>query len=133
MPDSIAPISIELARSGKGGFGTGLFGNGNNIKLKEAVMITISHQAIATLWETLQESGIPDDRALRLQSNPEGFRLEIDMPSEDDRVIRHRDTPVLIIDGAKEDEFDDMLIDVTDGIEGRQLTIRPLPPPDDNV
>ena len=96
-------------------------------------MITVSGQAKAVLWESLQQSGIPADRGLRLQPGSEGYTLEIDKPTEDDRVIRHRDAPVLIIDGGLDDEVGNLLIDITDGPQGPQLTLQPLPESPDAV
>jgi hypothetical protein len=95
-------------------------------------MITISEQAKAALWTSLQQSGIPTYQGLRLQAGSEGFMLEIDTPTEDDRVIRHRDTPVIIIDGTLDEKIDDLIIDITDTTQGPQLTIQPTTefPPD---
>jgi hypothetical protein len=90
-------------------------------------MIMVSDQAKAVLWESLQQSGIPPDRGLRLQPSDDGFVLEVDRPTEDDRVIRHRDVPVLIIDGDLDENIDELLIDIGEGPQGPQLTLRPLP------
>lgn len=92
-------------------------------------MITVSDEAKAVLWETLQQSGIPSDRGLRFQPSEDGFLLELDQPTEDDRVIRHMDVPVLIIDGVVDEKVGDLLIDITIGSQGAQLTIRPIPAP----
>lgn len=95
-------------------------------------MITVSEQAKSALWASLQQSGIPTDQGLRLQAGSEGFTLEIDSPTEDDRVIRHQEAPVIIIDGVLDDQIDDMIIDITEGSQGPQLTIQPVaePPPE---
>ncbi|MFQ6025911.1 MAG: hypothetical protein ACE5Q6_00185 [Dehalococcoidia bacterium] len=95
-------------------------------------MITISEYARAVLWQSLHQAGIPTDRGLRLQPEADGFTLGLDKPTEDDRVIHHRDVPVLIIDGVLDEWVDDLLIDVTDSPQGAQLTIRPLPDADDD-
>ena len=88
-------------------------------------MITVTDQAKGVLWQSLRESGQP---ALRLQHTTEGYTLDVDLPSEDDRVIRYRHEPVLLID-IELDEVD-FLIDVTDGPKGAQLTIRTAWPAD---
>jgi len=88
-------------------------------------VISVSEQAKNVLWTSLQQSGIPPDRGLRLQPGMEGFTLEIDQPTEEDRVIRHREAAVLIIDGGLDESIDDLLIDITDGPQGLQLTIQP--------
>ena len=96
-------------------------------------MISVSEQAKYALWTSLQQSGVPADRGLRLQPGEEGFTLEIDEPTAEDRVIRHHETPVLIIDGVLDEKIDDLLIDITEGPQGPQLTIQPAPeglPPD---
>ncbi|MFQ6030068.1 MAG: hypothetical protein ACE5Q6_21555 [Dehalococcoidia bacterium] len=90
-------------------------------------MITVSDHAKAVLWQSLQQAGIPTDRGLRLQRRVDGFAFELDQPTKDDRVIHHRDVPILIIDGGLDEEIDDLLIDVTNGPQGTQLTIHPLP------
>ena len=88
-------------------------------------MITVTDQAKGILWQSLRESGQP---ALRLQPTAEGYILDVDLPSEDDRVIRYRHDPVLLI--AVELDEVDLLIDVTDGPKGAQLTIRTAAPAD---
>lgn len=90
-------------------------------------MITVSDQAKEVLWTSLQRGGIPTDQGLRLQPGPEGFTLELDKPTEEDRVIRHEEAPVLIIDGGLDEKVEDLLIDVTESPQGPQLTIRPSP------
>ncbi len=85
-------------------------------------MITVSDRAKGVLWQSLRESGQP---ALRLQPKAERYTLDVDLPTKDDRVIRYRDEPVLIIDGELDEV--DLLIDVTDGPQGAQLTIRSIP------
>ena len=88
-------------------------------------MITVTDQAKGVLWQSLRESGQP---AFRLQPTAEGYTLDVDLPSKDDRVIRYRHDPVLLID-VELDEVD-LLIDVTDGPKGAQLTIRTASPAD---
>jgi hypothetical protein len=90
-------------------------------------MITVSEQAKEVLWSSLQQSGIPTDQGLRLQPGPEGFTLELDKPNEEDRVIRHQEAPVLIIDGGLDEQVEDLIIDITESPQGPQLTIRPFP------
>ncbi len=90
-------------------------------------MISVSDQAKEVLWSSLQSGGISTDQGLRLQQGPEGFILELDKPTEEDRVIRHQHTPVLIIDGGLDEKVEDLLIDVTESPQGPQLTIRPSP------
>jgi hypothetical protein len=90
-------------------------------------MISVSDQAKEVLWSSLQQSGISAGQGLRLQTGPNGFILELDKPTEEDRVIRHQETPVLIIDGGLDEEVEDLLIDVTESPQGPQLTIRPFP------
>jgi hypothetical protein len=92
-------------------------------------VITVSEQAKSALWSSLQQSGIPTDRGLRLQPGEEGFTLEIDEPTQEDRVIRHNEAPVLIIDGGLDEQIDDLVIDITEGPQGPQLTIQPAPEP----
>ncbi|MFQ6029500.1 MAG: hypothetical protein ACE5Q6_18645 [Dehalococcoidia bacterium] len=91
-------------------------------------MITVSDRAKAVLSESLHQSGVPADRGFRLQPGADGFSLELDKPTRDDRVIRHMDVPVLIIDGVLDEKVDDLMSDVTDGEQGAQLTIRSTPP-----
>jgi len=87
-------------------------------------MIEVSELAAMALLETLEASGIDPDKGLRLKQENDQFTLQIDRPVDSDRIIWHEKAIVLIVDRDVEREIGDALIDVEDGDEGPDLTIR---------
>lgn len=87
-------------------------------------MIEVSDQAAQVLFEALKESGVGPDRGLRLKIDEGGYTLDLDTPKEEDRVIRHSDTTLLLIDPRVERVLGDAVIDVELGPDEPRLTIR---------
>ena len=84
----------------------------------------VSELAKTVLLESLQASGISPDQGLRLRVGANGFLLETDQPTQQDRVIQHEGATVLIVDPDIEDAIGDAIIDVADNPEGAELVFR---------
>jgi hypothetical protein len=84
-------------------------------------MILVSELAKAALRESLDQSGMTRDQALRLTGSGGSFTLEVDQPTEDDRIIRYKDSPVIIVDQKTAEEVGDAIIDIQDSAQGPAL------------
>jgi hypothetical protein len=87
-------------------------------------MISVSEIAKGALLESLRESGVPPDQGLRLKMEQEGLVLETARPTEQDRVIRHLGSTVIIINEELEEVIGDAIIDVAEKDEGPQLVFQ---------
>lgn len=87
-------------------------------------MILVSELAKTVLLESLQASGVPSDQGLRLRVSANGFLLETDQPTQQDRVIQHEGAAVVIVDTGIESAIGDAIIDVADSPEGPELVFR---------
>ena len=87
-------------------------------------MILVSELAKSALLESLQQSGMTHGQALRLTASQGSFTLEVDRPTENDRVIRHGNSPVLIVDPETEEELGYAMIDIHDSAQGPALVFR---------
>lgn len=88
-------------------------------------MISISVPAATALLGSLQASGIEPERGLRL-TKEEGERLTLclDIPGDNDRVIKHEGSTLLIIDNDMEKDVGDALIDIDEeGTEENTLVM----------
>jgi hypothetical protein len=93
-------------------------------------MLSVSRLAASVLLETLKESGVKTGQSLRLAQIEKGFTLELDTPTQSDRVVRYEGDVVLIVDRDLEDEIGDVRIDVEENAHGRGLVIRRIVNPD---
>lgn len=92
------------------------------------IMLTVSDTATEALRDALDETEA--DVAFRLVSAPEGYRMQLDSPSEQDRIIENEDRVVLMLDPEIDDKLTGAVLDVQQGDQPR-LTLRPaieLPP-----
>lgn len=90
-------------------------------------MIEVSELAGRALVESLHVSGVSPDKGFRLIKKEDRFALEIDSPAEDDRVIKHEGSIVLMVTQGTEEEVGDVLIDVEERADGPQLIMRKKP------
>ena len=86
-------------------------------------MIKISEDVIEALYEALTESGIAEGDALRLTAGADDYRLELDEPTREDRVIWFRDSPILAIAPSIEAALNDAVIELSDSEEGDRLML----------
>lgn len=90
-------------------------------------MVIISDAAKATLRVALQTGGVDQGKALRVTPDMEGFNLEVDVPAHTDRIISCNGAPVLIIDQKLDNEIKHVLVELSDGPQGVEVTFRPFP------
>jgi hypothetical protein len=87
-------------------------------------MIQVSEIAAMAILETLQASGVGPDKGLRLKREDIGLSLRIDAPKNNDNVVWHNKSVVLIVDQDTEKKVGDALVDVEEGPEEARLVLR---------
>ncbi len=75
-------------------------------------MVRITPRSTTALEDLLTANHAPPEAGVRLVPNGKGsLGMVVDAPHEDDEVIRHNETPVLIVDSAVADHLADMMVD----------------------
>ena len=87
-------------------------------------MIKISRLAAIALLEDLQSYHVNKDMGLRLTRMNGRFKLDIDIPKPNDRVVEVDGSIVLMIDRAVELGMGDVFIDIEESTTGNRLVIR---------
>lgn len=87
-------------------------------------MIKISRLAASVLYETLKASNLLPDASLRLIEENGGLALDVDIPTNSDRVIRYEGEVVLVVDKTLELKIGDARIDLEDTRDGNNLVMR---------
>ncbi|MFQ5879594.1 MAG: hypothetical protein ACE5IZ_05425 [Dehalococcoidia bacterium] len=87
-------------------------------------MLQVTAQAGEMLLENLRGVPTAPGQALRLKQKDDQFTLELDSPTEDDRVVEHNEQPVIMMDPEVDRLLEDAVIDVQEGPQGASLTIR---------
>jgi hypothetical protein len=87
-------------------------------------MISISQFAASVLYKTLQKSKVREGQSLRLAREKERFVLQVDSPIKTDRVIKYKDTVVLMVNRDLENELGNARIDIEETTEGPDLIMR---------
>jgi transcription elongation GreA/GreB family factor len=91
-------------------------------------VIEVSELAANALAQSLRMSGVEPERAFRLTKQEDVFALAIDSPAQEDRVVEHDGTVVLMVDQDTEEEVGEVLIDVENRPNGPQLLMRSKTP-----
>jgi len=86
-------------------------------------MLTVSDIAAEELRKTLDEA--EQEVGYRLVSSDEGYRMQLDSPSEDDRIIEKEDRVVLMLSPDVDQQLTGVILDV-EGREEKRLTLRPV-------
>lgn len=85
-------------------------------------MLTVSDTAAEELRKTLDEA--EPDVAYRLVSSHDGYRMKLDSPSEDDRIIESEDRVVLMLNPDIDQRLTGIVLDLEEA-EEKSLTLRP--------
>lgn len=84
-------------------------------------MIEVSDLAVYVLVQSLKASGIEPEKGFRLRKKEDELRLDIDIPAESDQVIKHKGAIVMMVDQGTQQQLGNVLIDVKETTDGRQL------------
>ena len=86
-------------------------------------MLTVSDTAIDALCRALHET--EDEVAFRLVPSAEGYRVQLDSPSEQDRTIENQDRVVLVLAPEVDEKLTGAILDVEEDEQPR-LMLRPI-------
>jgi len=87
-------------------------------------MIGVTERAREELKRVLTANTDESEACLRLTANDQGqLGLAIDMEREDDHVVEHDDSKVLLVEKELADALEGVTIDVEDTPEGARLVI----------
>jgi len=87
-------------------------------------MVDLTSEAAKVLKETLEETGLSPQKALRLSFQDSLWTLDVDTPRERDRVIRYQDAAVIIIAPSVEAAAGSAIIDLQDKAGSIDLVLR---------
>ena len=88
-------------------------------------MLTVSETATEELRKTLDE--VPPDVAYRLVVSDDGYKLQLDSPSEGDRIIESEDRMVLMLAPGIDQELAGIVLDVNYLKGENKLSLRLVP------
>jgi len=86
-------------------------------------MVRISAAANELLLENLGKASVPSETGYRLASFGDGYKLRLDHPSSDDRVIRKMERVVFMVEPQIDDELEGVVLDIGNE-EGELLVLR---------
>jgi Fe-S cluster assembly iron-binding protein IscA len=88
-------------------------------------MLTVTEGAKQLLKEILTTHSDDPDMGVRLTLKPPGqLGIILDSEAEDDQVIEHEGSKVLLVAPELESALEEVTLDVEDTDEGRKLTVR---------
>jgi Fe-S cluster assembly iron-binding protein IscA len=89
------------------------------------VMLTITESAGSHLAQLLSESDAPEDAAVRIAHDQEGWSLLLDNADPEDQRFEHEGRTVLVIDNESAELLGDVTLDVQMDETEAHLTISP--------
>jgi len=87
-------------------------------------LIQVSEIAAMVILEALQANGSGPEKGLRLKQEKNGISLNIDTPGNNDNIIWHNKSIVLIVDKDTEKKVGDAMVDIEEGEEEPRLVLR---------
>ncbi|MBN1628599.1 MAG: hypothetical protein JW990_02440 [Thermoleophilia bacterium] len=80
-------------------------------------MIQIGEAAGAVLLEYLTSASVPPEIGYRLAESGDGYKLRLDRPSDEDRVVEQEGHVLFMVDQKLDEALHDVILDVKDGDE----------------
>ena len=84
-------------------------------------MVEVTEAANEVLLNNLTDASVPAEIGYRLVVATNGYRLRLDRPSEEDRVIRDEGHVLFMIEQNLDEQLDELVLDVGD--DGDRLTL----------
>ena len=75
-------------------------------------MVQITEAASALLLENLVSTSVPEETGYRLAASQGGYKLRLDRPSTEDRVVRRDGHVLLMIAQDLDEELENIVLDV---------------------
>jgi Fe-S cluster assembly iron-binding protein IscA len=89
------------------------------------VMLTVTESASSHLAQLLSESEAPEEAAVRIAHDQDGWSLLLDNADPDDQRFEHNGKTVLVIDQESAEMLGDVTLDVQMDETEAHLTISP--------
>ena len=87
-------------------------------------MVQIAETAGAVLLESLVSASIPPEVGYRLAEFGDGYKLRLDRPSDEDRVVEQEGHVLFMVDQYLDEVLHNVILNVEDGNEDR-LVLEP--------
>jgi hypothetical protein len=82
-------------------------------------MVQIGEAAGAVLLESLVSASIPPEVGYRLAESGDGYKLRLDRPSDEDRVVEQEGRVLFMVDQNLDEVLHNVILNVKDGDEDR--------------
>jgi len=89
-------------------------------------MVQITEAASDVLLKSLTEVSAGSETGYRLSESGSGYKLRLDRPSTDDRVIRKDDHVVFMVEPKVDDTLEGVVLDLGEDESGERLTLKML-------
>ncbi|NLV72955.1 MAG: hypothetical protein GXY46_10215 [Actinobacteria bacterium] len=86
-------------------------------------MIQVSEAASTALLEALEDASVPPEAGYRLAATEGVYKLRLDRPSSDDRVIREEERVVFMVEPEVDDALEGVVLDLKEG-DSKRLTLQ---------
>ncbi len=87
-------------------------------------MVQIAETAGAVLLENLVSASIPPEIGYRLAESGGGYKLRLDRPSDEDRVVEQEGHVLFMVESKLDEALQDVILNVKEGDEDR-LVLEP--------
>jgi hypothetical protein len=84
-------------------------------------MVQVTEAASELLLDNLTSASIPPETGYRLTATKDGYKLRLDRPAENDRVVREGAHVLFMIEPKLDKELDGIVLDVGD--DGGRLVL----------
>lgn len=90
-------------------------------------MLRVNFNAMGVIRERLKKDGAAPGQALRVVENNGSLTLVVDKPRDGDHVVRYFGTILAMADPSVDGGSGDILVEVSEGPNGPELTVRRAP------
>jgi Fe-S cluster assembly iron-binding protein IscA len=89
-------------------------------------MVQITEAASNVLLSSLTEASTGVETGYRLAESGAGYKLQLDHPVEEDRVVREQGHVVFMVEPRIDDVLEGVVLDLEQDDKGERLTLRML-------
>lgn len=89
-------------------------------------MVQISEAASTLLLDQLVNTSVPPETGYRLAASAGGYKLRLDRPSVEDRVVHREGHVLFMVERKLDEELDQVVLDIKEG-DQESLVLGPAP------
>lgn len=82
-------------------------------------MVKLTEAARTTLLDKLVNNSVPSEAGYRLAESKGGYKLRLDRPSSDDRVIKTEGQVVFMVEPKLDRQLEGLVLDLAEGDDER--------------